>query len=133
MPLDLTNIPAIVFTFGGPLNVGALAWWVRSGTDMKIAHRDATEAKRDAAEAKAKSTVLGSRVNKQDTIIIEIRTRMAKLDRADELVPSAKFIEKAVRQIVPRSEQEAKWQTVEQRFARIEADVRNIQDHAPHS
>src|SRR5690348_8178303 len=127
MPLDLTNIPAIVFTFVGPLNVAALACWLRSGTYMKIAHRHATEVKRDAAEAKAKSTVLGSRVNKQDTIIIEIRTRMAKLDRADELVPSAKFIEKAVRQIVPRSEQEAKWQTVEQRFARIEADVRNIQ------
>lgn len=82
------------------------------------------------AEAKAQLATLVSRVNQQDTIIIEIHIRMAKLDRVDELVASAKFIEEAIGQMVPRTKQEARWQMIKQRFSPLESDVKNIQDHA---
>lgn len=128
--LDITNIPAIVTAFGGLLGCGAVAWFIRSGTSVVLAQKDSSEARRKAEENDKRTAVLESRMNQQDTIINEIRTRLAKLDRVDELVASAKFIEEAVRQIVPRTEQESKWQSIEQRFARIESDVRAIQDHA---
>lgn len=122
---DLSTIasgPALITAFATVIGGGALAFWMKYATTITIAAKDANEAKRDAAEAKAKSTVSESRINQQDTIITEIRTRMAKLDRVDELVASAKFIEEKLSKIVPREEQE-------QRFARLEADVREIKEH----
>jgi len=122
MPIDITSAPALVTAFSILLGGGAVAWWLRSGVTIALAQRDAAEAKKDSRESLAKSHVLESRVNQQDTIINEIRTRMAKLDRVDELVASAKFIEEAVSKMMPRSEQEAWRQSIEQRIARVEQD-----------
>lgn len=128
----ITSNTAAIITAAVLIGAATLSFWLKYGTAIAIAAKEASDAKRDAAEAKNKSTVLESRVNQQDTIIVEIRTRMAKLDLVDEIKASAKFIEEAVKNIVPRAEQEAKWQTMEQRFARLEADVREIKEH-PHS
>lgn len=129
---NITNLNTgwLSVIFGVLLNGGALAWWVRSGTDMKLAQKDATEAKRESREALTKANVLESRVNQQDTIINEIRTRMAKLDRVDELVAIAKYIgekvDKLENVVVPRSENEKVWKADEERFTRLEADVRDL-------
>jgi uncharacterized coiled-coil protein SlyX len=130
MPADITNIPAIITALGGLLSLGAGAWWIRSGTTVVLAQKDAAEARRRSEDNDKRTAVLESRVNQQDTIINEIRTRLAKLDRVDELVAMAKYIEEAIKQLVPRSEQETIWQAWEKRFARLESDVRSIQDHA---
>lgn len=128
---DMTSIPAIVTAFSVLLSGGAVAWWIRSGTNIVLAQRDAAEARKKSEETATRQQVLESRVNQQDTIINEIRTRLGKLDRVDELVASAKFIEEAIRKMVPRSEQEAKWENWEQRFIRLEDDVRSIQHSNP--
>jgi hypothetical protein len=121
------NVGWLSFIFGVLLNGGALAWWVRSGTDMRLTQRDSADAKKKAEDALTKANVLESRVNQQDTIINEIRTRMAKLDRVDELVAAAKFIEEAVtKHMVPRSEHEKVWKSEEERFSRIEGDIREL-------
>lgn len=129
MPVEITSIPALLTAFSGLIGCGAVAWWLRSGIDLRLAQRDAAEARKESRESLTKSSVLESRVNQQDTIINEIRTRMAKLDRVDELVAVAKYIEEAIKQMMPRSEQEAKWEAMEQRMARLESDVRHVQDH----
>jgi hypothetical protein len=121
------NVGWLSLIFGVLLNGGALAWWVRSRTDMRLTQRDSADAKKKAEDALTKANVLESRVNQQDTIINEIRTRMAKLDRVDELVAAAKFIEEAVtKNMVPRSEHEKVWKSEEERFSRIEGDIREL-------
>lgn len=131
---NITNMNAgwVSLFMGVLLNGGALAWWVRSGTDMKFAQKDAAEAKKKADEALTKTNVVESRVNQQDTIINEIRSRMAKLDRVDELVAIAKYIGEKVDKlesvVVPRSENEKVWKADEERFTRIESDVRDLKE-----
>jgi GTP cyclohydrolase FolE2 len=121
---DLLNPSSIATAFGILLSGGGLAWWIRSGTTVTIAKIDATEARRKADEIAARTAVMESRLNQMDTILAEIRGRLGKLDRVDELVASAKFIEDAIRQMVPRVEQDGKWANYEQRFTRLEADLR---------
>lgn len=105
------------------LNAGGLAWWIRSGTDMKMAQRDAAEARQKSEESLTKSTVLESKVNSLDTIVGEIRTRMAKLDRVDEMLTSVRIIEEAVnKHMVPRSEIESQWRNDDARFNRLERE-----------
>lgn len=122
MPADITNIPGVVTAFGCLLSIGAVTWFIRSGTAVVLAQRDAGEARKDAAEAKLKANALESRVNQQDTIINEIRTRMSPLEKIPELVAAMEFIKDAVtKQMVPRAEHEAKWQSIEQRISRLES------------
>jgi hypothetical protein len=128
----LASTGTFVVCLGAILNAGGLAWWIRSGTDMKMAQRDAKEAKQKADEASTKSFVLESRVNQLDTIVSEIRTRMAKLDKVDEMVASVKFIQEAVTMsMVPRAELARQWKADEERFKRVEDDLRDLKD-APH-
>lgn len=122
----LNNLSLLGIIFGALLNAGALTWWVRSGTDMKMAQKDASEAKKKAEEAATSTRVLESRVNQQDTIISEIRNRMAKLDRVDEMVAAVRMIEEAVSKgLVPRTEHEKVWKADDDRFERqAEAQLR---------
>jgi hypothetical protein len=141
MILDATTpsfggLSILTLVSGALLNAGGLAWWIRSGTDMKMAQRDATEAKDKAHEAATKSHVLESRINQQDIIISEIRSRMAKLDRVDEIVTSVKYIDLAVKQIeeavsknmVPRIEMERVWQSDDTRYALLEKGMRDLRN-----
>jgi septal ring factor EnvC (AmiA/AmiB activator) len=120
----LNPYSVIALVFSGLLGSGALAWFIRSGTDMKMASKDATEARKKADEAHTKASVLESRVNQQDTIISEIRSRMSKLDKVDEMVAAVEFIKNAFQQhLVPRQEHERQWRADEERFERLERDI----------
>jgi hypothetical protein len=130
------GLNTLTLVTGALLNAGGLAWWIRSGTDMKMAQRDASEAKEKAQEASTKSHVLESRINQQDIIIGEIRSRMAKLDRVDEIVASVKYIDLSVKQIeeaisknmVPRIELERVWQSDDTRYEVLEKGIRDIRN-----
>lgn len=120
MPVDLTQIPSWIISL--VIGTGALAWFMRSNTRLVLSEKNSEEAKVKAERAETRSQVLESRANQQDTIINEIRTRMAKLDRVDELVAAAKFIEEAVGKMITRTELDAWRQSIEQRISRVEQD-----------
>ena len=126
----------VALALGIIMNLGAAAWWWNSGMNLRITQKDAEDSKTRSEEAKTKSEdtrskveVLESRINQQETIVNEIRARMGKLDRVDEVVTAVRFIEDAVnKSLVPRAEQERQWRADDNRFVSIENAIKNIHD-----
>jgi hypothetical protein len=126
-PSGISSVNILTLISGAVLNAGGLAWWIRSGTDMKIAQKEAAEAKHKSDEALTLSRVLESRVGNLDIILAEIRSRMVKLDKVDEMVSAVKYIEEAVtKHLVPRAELQQQWKGDNERFSRLEEDVREL-------
>jgi chromosome segregation ATPase len=154
--IDTSSPLGITLTIFGLLSSGgALTWWWRSGTKVDMADRTATEANKKidealpelaalktqmatalttAAEAKAKAETLDARVTAVQTeatqhgaVIEEIRTRMAKLDRVDEIVGAVNMMRDVVNKTVPRDEVLLGRQYDAQRFDRLEVDIRQLQ------
>jgi archaellum component FlaC len=125
----------LLLVFGIVLSSGALIWWINAGFDMKLAQRDSAEAKKKADEVTTKVAVVESKVAEHSNILEEIRTRLSKLDRVDEMVAAVAYIKETVAQnathvakSVPREEHEHKWQSDSERFNRIEADLTRVKD-----
>ncbi len=149
MPQEATTNSFGIFlaALGLILSSGAFAWFFRSGTTVRIADMTARQALQKADETSPKVTTLESRIDEvgriaeaahskaevqgvrigqiettvaeHGAIIQEIRTRMAKLDRVDEVVAAVQ----SMREVVMRQ-----WENDERRFNRVETDVRTVSD-----
>jgi hypothetical protein len=125
-----------IAVIGALLSSGAVAWYFRSGQKVVIASKEAAEAKELAMAFSNKSTLLEvkmgaleSRIDMQENLVQEIRQRLGKLDKVDELCISVNFIRETItNSFVPRSEHDKQWDADEGRFQRIEQDVKELRD-----
>jgi hypothetical protein len=97
--------------------------------DSADAVKRSEESKTKSEETKAKVDVLESRVNQQEVIIGEIRNRMSKLDRVDEIITSVHYIESAITSsLVPRKEIERQWVSDNTRMVMLEREIESLRN-----
>jgi hypothetical protein len=126
-PLQGLGVLPAVMSILGVLGIGgAIAFVLKYGTRLSIAELAAQEGKTKGDAATTKTAVLESRVNQQDAIINTIVTRMAKLDKVDEMAAIVANIKEIVeRHLVPRAEHEMRWNGCTEKFARLEELIKD--------
>ena len=109
---------------------GGVAWWLRSGTTMKVAEINATSALAKADTLVTQAATLAIQTGQHEALIQEIRTRMGKLDKIDEMATTVAFMKEAtsniVSHMVPRAEIERKWNSDDEKFASLADDIDDL-------
>jgi hypothetical protein len=150
--VDAFGVASVII--GGLLTSGALAWWMKMGSVVRLAQSDSARAldhvsgmtpkvsvletnvahvqgvtakiSEDHAMLIPRVTDLEGRVRHTETITEEIRSRMGKLDKIDEMgVMVQNLVTTVTDNLVPRKEIEMQQRNDDQRMARIEQDVRD--------
>lgn len=125
-------IAIISIVFSAIVGGGGVAWWFRSGTNMKLAEVNATSALAKADALTTQAMALSVTSGQHEALIQEIRTRMSKLDKIDEMATTVAFMRDAtsniVNHMVPRAEVERKWDADDAKFIRIEAQIDDLRE-----
>ncbi len=126
----LAILTMVLATFIGG---GGLAWWFRSGVDLKLTQQNASSALSKADSTATQIVEIAAKQGQHDVFIEEIRSRMSKLDKIDGMATAVEFVKTATENItahlVPRPELERQWEADARRFQHIEASIDNIRGH----
>lgn len=151
---QLTPFGIFLASMGLLLSSGALAWFFRSGTTVRIAHETAKQALQKADETSPKVATLQSELQQtrniadqahalassleprvtavqtqlaqHEAVIQEIRTQMRKLDQVDVMLGAVQSMREILSGAIPREEANRQWDNDNRRIERVEADVRTL-------
>lgn len=106
---NTTLLAILSIASGVLLSGGALAWFIRSGTDMRIAQMNAVDAKKKSEELAITVGTLQTQVAQHETVLTEIRSMLhdiqSQLGKFAGLATAIEFIRDTVRTLPCRNGQ----------------------------